>query len=64
MATLNLRRFTKVETLRAIKQELLVEFLLPYNNFFLSRGVSLEPQKDSEELLEHFVNFIKSGMEF
>ncbi len=50
MATLNLQRFTRVETLRAINQELFVEFLLPYNNFFLYRGVSLEPQKDSGEL--------------
>jgi hypothetical protein len=50
MTTLNLRRFTRVETLRTIKQELLVEFLLPYNDFFLSRGVSLESQTDSEEL--------------
>jgi hypothetical protein len=23
----------------------------------------MKPQKDSEELLEHFVNFVKSGME-
>ena len=50
MATLNLRRFTRAETLRSIYQELLVEFLLPYNDFFLSRGVSLGPQKDSGEL--------------
>jgi hypothetical protein len=50
MTTLNLQRFTRVETLRAIKQELLAEFLLPYNDFFQSRGVSLAPQEDSGEL--------------
>ena len=50
MTTLNLQRFTRVETLRAIKQELLAEFLQPYNYFFQSRGVSLSPQEDSGEL--------------
>ena len=50
MATLNLQRFTQVQSLRAIQPELLVKFLLPYNDFFLSRGVSLEMEEESGEL--------------
>lgn len=50
MGTLNLQRFTRAETLRAISQNLLMKFLRPYNDFFLSRGVSLECHKDTGEL--------------
>ena len=50
MATVNLQRFSRVESLRAIQPELLAKFLLPYNDFFKARGVSLEPEAETGEL--------------
>ena len=50
MATLNLQRFTQVQSLRAIQPELLVKFLLPYYDFFKVRGVSLKPEADTGSL--------------
>jgi hypothetical protein len=39
MATLNLRRFTKYETLTAIRPTHLLRLLEPYQDFIISRGV-------------------------
>lgn len=50
MAILNLQRFTRGGSLRAISPELLVKFLLPYNDVFLSRGVGLDTDAESGEL--------------
>jgi len=50
MATVNLQRFTRVESLRAIQPDLLGKFLLPYNDFFEARGVSLKPEAEIGKL--------------
>ena len=61
MATFNLQRFTKVNTLRSINRQLLFQFLRPYKDFFLSRGVNLKSLESSEnpeygELVGVFMN--------
>ena len=40
MATLNLRRFTKYETLTAIRPAHLLQLLDPYKDYFASRGAA------------------------
>ena len=41
MATLNLRRFSSPESLRAIRPDRLVALLEPHREYFRSRGVQL-----------------------
>ena len=52
MATLNLRRFSKPETLLAIAREHLIAFLEPYRAYFLSRGVPV-PLPGTEAPLDY-----------
>ena len=52
MAALNLRRFSKPETLHSITPEHLITFLAPYRNYFLNRGITL-PRKFSHGSLDY-----------
>ncbi len=56
MATLNLQRFTRVETLRAIHPELLIQLLSPYQNFLLARGVDFSPTESAEPAYASLAN--------
>ena len=41
MTTYNVSRFTRPESLRKIRPNHLVDFLLPYGKFLQSRGIDL-----------------------
>ena len=52
MATLNLRRFSKPETLLAIAREHLIAFFAPYREYFMSRGITI-PLPGTEAPLDY-----------
>lgn len=52
MAMFNLRRFSRPETLKAIRADHLIRLLLPYREFFEGRGVAV-PSAGSEDGLDY-----------
>ena len=55
MATLNFRRFTKYETMTAIRSPHLLQLLDPYKDYFVSRGVTLPVQDCSISTIPYAV---------
>ena len=58
MATYNLRRFARPDTLKAITPENLVALFRPYSDFLEGRGVTLPSNGDGDLEYEHLAEVL------